>query len=144
MKIVRNSLIPVPGFTAMNLCGVLFVRGQAAIDDEMLRHERIHTRQMREMGYLPFYIWYVAAWLVRLLWALVSLPLVDKKRRRHCLYGAYANLWLEREAYRHAPDAHYLEHRRHYAWLIEPLSACRSGCKRPSESEKGQGARSRR
>ena len=125
MKVIRNSIIPVPGFTAMNLFGVLFVRGNAKIDDNMLRHERIHTRQMREMGYLPFYVWYLTAWLIRFLWAFVSLPFADKKRRRHHLYGAYANLWFEREAYQHASDAHYLKHRRHYAWLIEPLSSCR-------------------
>lgn len=124
MKIIRNSIIPLPGFTAMNLCGILFVRGNATIDDEMLCHERIHSRQMREMGYLPFYVWYLTAWLIRLLWAIASLPFANKKRRRHRLYDAYAHLWFEREAYEHASDAHYLEHRRPYAWLIEPLSAC--------------------
>ena len=38
MKVIRNSIIPVHGFTAMNLFGVLFVRGNAQIDDNMLRH----------------------------------------------------------------------------------------------------------
>lgn len=32
----------------------------------MLNHELIHTAQMKELLYIPFYLWYVFEWLVRL------------------------------------------------------------------------------
>lgn len=54
MKIIRNNFIPVKGFKAINLFGVLFVRGNAVISEKTLRHEHIHTMQMREMLYVPF------------------------------------------------------------------------------------------
>ena len=67
MHIIRNSYIPFRGFTAMNLLGVLFVRREAAeLTPETLNHEKIHSAQMREMLYIPFYIWYLLEWLLRL------------------------------------------------------------------------------
>ena len=52
MKIVRNNIIPFKGYKAMNLFGVLFVRGNARIDDINLNHEKIHTAQIKEMLYV--------------------------------------------------------------------------------------------
>lgn len=67
MRIIRNSYIPFRGFTAMNLLGVLFVRREAAeLTPETLNHEKIHSAQMREMLYIPFYIWYLLEWILRL------------------------------------------------------------------------------
>lgn len=121
MKIIQNRLLPLPGFDAINLFGVLFVRKGAGVDAQMLRHERIHSRQMREMLYLPFYLWYVAEWLGRLSVKLLTLAFVEKEKRRHHLYDAYAELLFEREAYRHANEVGYLTRRRPFAWLSEPL-----------------------
>ena len=59
MKIIRNNIIPFKGFKAINLFGILFVRGNAELSDEVINHESIHTAQMKEMLYIPFYIWYV-------------------------------------------------------------------------------------
>ena len=123
MRIIRNRLIPLPGFSAINLFGFIFMRQERGVDSELLRHEAIHTRQMREMAYLPFYIWYLAEWMFLFLFALLTLHKVTKKERRHHLHNAYAHLLFEREAYRHASEADYLNHRKHYAWLIEPLSS---------------------
>ena len=123
MRIIRNRLIPLPGFSAINLFGIIFVRQGRRADSELLRHEAIHTKQMREMGYLPFYVWYLAEWVLRFLFAVLTLPIVTKNGRRHHLHNAYAHLLFEREAYRHASEADYLSHRKHYAWLIEPLSS---------------------
>mgnify|MGYP007066897473 CR=1 FL=1 len=67
MKIIRNNIIPPKGFTAINLFGLLFVRGNRELSPTTVTHERIHTRQMREMLYIFFYIWYVLEWLIRLL-----------------------------------------------------------------------------
>jgi hypothetical protein len=59
MKIIYNNIIPFPGFKAINLFGILFVRNGAYIDKYTLNHEEIHTYQMKELLYIFFYIWYV-------------------------------------------------------------------------------------
>jgi hypothetical protein len=43
MKIIRNNIIPFKGFKAINLFGILFVRGNAELSDEVINHESIHT-----------------------------------------------------------------------------------------------------
>lgn len=111
MKIVRNKFIPFRGFKAVNLFGVLFVRGNARIDERTIRHESIHTEQMREMLYVPFYVWYGIEWAVRYLaWSLEKKPCDPND-------GPYDRMGFEREAYANDRDAGYLENRRPYAWL---------------------------
>ena len=101
MKIIFNRFIPLRGYDAVNLFGVCFVRRGCTPDSLMLNHEAIHTAQMKEMGYVFFYLWYVAEWTVRL-----------------CMKGsAYRNISFEREAYAHERHTGYLASRRHYAWL---------------------------
>lgn len=69
-----------------------------------IRHEMIHIRQQREMLVIPFYIWYVLEWLIRL-------P----------FYGsnAYYNISFEREAYMNDVLDYrvYLEKRKPYSWF---------------------------
>lgn len=101
MKIVSNRFVPFPGFKAVNLLGVMFVRRGFRLTEVDIRHEQIHTRQMLELGVLPFYVLYVAEWLVRL-------PMRG---------DAYRSISFEREAYAHEHDADYLRRRHHYAWL---------------------------
>ena len=64
MKIVSNRFVPFPGFKAVNLLGVMFVRRGFRVTEVDIRHEQIHTRQMLELGVLPFYVLYVAEWLL--------------------------------------------------------------------------------
>ena len=74
MKIIYNNLIPFKGFIAINLFGVLFVRNEYKNRFESegfsttttLNHESIHTEQIKELGYIFFYIWYFIEWLLRL------------------------------------------------------------------------------
>lgn len=102
MRVIRNSYIPFRGFTAMNLLGVLFVRREAAeLTPETLNHEKIHSAQMREMLYIPFYIWYLLEWLLRLF-----LP-----------GNAYCNISFEREAYKYQNDLSYLSRRGRFTWF---------------------------
>ena len=101
MKIIRNKLIPFQGFKAINLFGVLFVRGNARISERTLRHEAIHTAQMKEMLYIFFYLWYVAEWLIRLFMK----------------GNAYRSISFEREAYSNEDDVIYLESRKRFAWI---------------------------
>lgn len=100
MKIVFNRIIPFKGFVAINLFGILFVRGERRVlPKRVMNHEKIHTAQMKELGYIFFYILYVMEWLYRL-----------TKRG-----NAYRQILFEREAYLHESDPSYLLRRRKYA-----------------------------
>ncbi|MCR4993784.1 MAG: hypothetical protein K6A32_00105 [Bacteroidales bacterium] len=103
---IVNRFIPFRGFTAINLFGLIFVRKGMPFTAADLRHERIHTRQMLELLVIPFYMFYVLEWLVRLV-------------QHRNLLRAYLSISFEREAYKHQHDSDYLAHRRHYAWLKE-------------------------
>ena len=83
MQVCKNKYIPFKGFSAINVFGVLFVRGNARISERTIRHETIHTAQMKEMLYIFFYIWYGIEWIIRLLMK----------------GNAYRNISFEREAY---------------------------------------------
>ena len=100
MRIIYNKIIPFKGFTAINLFGVLFAREGHTITPPTINHEKIHTAQMRELGYIFFYILYFLEWLYRLC--------VDTKR-------AYRAISFEQEAYLHRHDYKYLATRKHYA-----------------------------
>ena len=101
MKIIRNKYIPFQGFKAINLFGILFVRGNTRINERTIRHETIHTAQMKEMLYIFFYLWYVIEWVIRLFMK----------------GNAYRNISFEREAYSNEDDVIYLESRKRFAWI---------------------------
>lgn len=103
MKIIHTKYFPVGRYATINLFGVLFtkLRNPSPVT---LNHEAIHTAQMREMLFIPFYLWYVVEFIVRLL----------LKRNWH---KAYRSVSLEREAYDFQGYFHYLEDRRCFSWL---------------------------
>lgn len=103
MKIIYNRLIPFwRSFYAINLFGVLFAKGEC--NKCTINHELIHTAQINEIGYLPFYIIYVIEWLVRMI--------------QFRGYGnGYRNISFEREAYHNDDNLNYLKTRKHYAFL---------------------------
>ena len=122
MKIIRNKFIPFPGYKAINLFGVLFVKNNAKIDGVTLNHESIHSRQFVELmvlfavatvfirWWLPvfapfaFYVWYIVEWFVRL----IQYRNFDK---------AYRNISFEREAYMNQWDFSYLKGRGWFNFL---------------------------
>ena len=80
---------------------MLFVRKGSVMSKANMNHEAIHTKQMREMLYVFFYLWYVIEWIVR-------------------LFGkgnAYRNISLEREAYSNQNNTAYFMKRKHFAWM---------------------------
>lgn len=101
MRIVYNKYLPPKNFLAINLFGYCFCRHGAFISQRVLRHESIHTAQMRELGYVFFYLLYVVEWVTRL-------PMKGK---------AYWNISFEREAYANDANPSYLATRKPYAWL---------------------------
>lgn len=100
MKIIRNNIIPFSGFRAMNLFGILFVRGNARLSEKTINHEAIHTAQWRELWYVGFLLWYLVEWLIRLLKG-----------------NAYRNISFEREAYANDGNFTYLETRKRFAFI---------------------------
>lgn len=101
MKIIRQNLLPPKGFLAINLFGLLFCKKDAKINNVIVNHESIHTAQMKEMLYIPFYLWYVTEWLVKLLFK----------------DNAYRNISFEREAYDNQYNLNYLKERKRYNWI---------------------------
>ena len=108
MKIIRNSLIPFRGFKGINLFGWLFVRQECGeLSETDINHESIHTAQMKELAYLPFYIAYLVEWL----WHLSK----TRNAKR-----AYYMVSHEREAYAHQSEPNYLSNRKHYSQFKQP------------------------
>ena len=99
MKIYKSKRIPFKGFAAINLFGFIVVRKGVFANETLLNHERIHTAQMRELGFIFFYVFYGLEWLIRL-------PFKG---------NAYRNISFEQEAYDHQNEPSYLEVRKHYA-----------------------------
>lgn len=98
MKIIKNSIIPFGEYDAINLFGIIFIKGNAS--QTVLNHEAIHTAQMKELLYIFFYIIYG----IEYLWNLIKYK--DK---------AYDNISFEKEAYAHQRDFNYLDNRKHFA-----------------------------
>lgn len=100
MKIIYNNIVPFKGFRAINLFGVIFARKSSGrITPTTMRHEKIHTAQMKELLYIGFYVLYFMEWLFRL---------VTTK-------NAYKNISFEREAYSNQGNVNYLSTRKHFA-----------------------------
>lgn len=100
MKIIYNNIIPFKGFSAINLFGVLFAREGCTITPRVINHEKIHTMQMRELGYIGFYVAYFLEWLVRLVVATKT---------------AYRGISFEVEAYENQDNFDYLQSRKRFA-----------------------------
>jgi len=103
MKQIVNNILPVKGFAAINICGILFVR-EKQTSKVLFQHETIHTKQMQELLYVFFYLAYGLEWAYRLLFT--------KDRFSH---QAYRNISFEKEAYSRQAEAGYLEKRKHFA-----------------------------
>lgn len=100
MRVIHNDWIPFKGFKAINLFGICFVRKPHKMTPHDYNHENIHTAQMRELGYIFFYILYFVEWLYRVVFHTST---------------AYRGISFEREAFEHQYDYDYLEHRERFA-----------------------------
>lgn len=103
MKIIRNRILPFgKKYYAINLFGILFAKGPCGAIT--INHERIHTAQMKELLFIPFYIFYILEWLIRLLQYRNS-------------FTAYRNISFEREAYANESNPDYISKRKPYSFL---------------------------
>lgn len=70
----------------------------------LILHEKIHFRQQAELLVLPFYIWYITEYVVRLV--------IYKNHS-----SAYKNISFEREAYANENNTGYLKNRKPYSFF---------------------------
>lgn len=103
--IIPNKVLPFGRYTTINLFGVLFTKVKnGLLTNRTVNHELIHTAQMRELGYIGYYLWYGIEYLI--------IRLFHKKQG-----NAYHDVSFEEEAYANEKDMTYLQNRKHYAWF---------------------------
>ncbi|SNY92663.1 hypothetical protein [Flagellimonas pacifica] len=92
-------------YVGLSLWPFIFLKEDNLKKDEVLiNHERIHLKQQQELLIFPFYILYIAEWLLRTVLYLDS-------------YRAYQNISFEREAYANEEDKEYLARRKSFGFL---------------------------
>lgn len=106
MKVIQNKFIPFKGYKYINMFGVIFTRDKSKITDVEYNHEKIHLKQMQEMLWVFFYIWYILEYCI--IWIL---RLFDKQNTK------YHDISLEEEAYNNQYDFEYTKNRKHYSQL---------------------------
>lgn len=107
MCIVKNNILPLKGFKAINICGIIFVRKNVQLKAVDLNHEKIHSKQIFEMLIIFFYLWYLFEWLFRFLFT-----------KDRFSIKAYKHISFEKEAYYNQDDLNYIEwSRKPYDWF---------------------------
>ncbi len=71
-------------------------------NQKTINHEKIHWKQQMEMLIIPFYVWYLIEWIIRLF--------INGRK-------AYLKLLFEQEAYENDDNMDYLTTRKHFKWL---------------------------
>ena len=110
MKKIFNYIIPFKGYGVRSLLGILFVRNEykTLLSKKVINHENIHTKQMKELLYIPFYIWYLIEYIIKLI-------LCITKKDRFSI--AYYSISFEQEAKVNEKNLEYLNSRKKYNWL---------------------------
>jgi hypothetical protein len=96
--IVAKYLIP-NGYRGMAVFPFILMKYDFdKVNKTFVNHEKIHLRQQLEMLVIPFFIWYILEYLVRLI-----------QYKNAAL--AYRNISFEREAYSNETNYDYLKKR---------------------------------
>lgn len=106
MKIIKNKFIPFKGYKLMNFFGIIFQRNDTVVTMTEYNHEKIHLKQMQEMLWIGFYLWYAIEYLCIMLsckW--------NKQSDR------YHDVSFEEEAHNNDKNLNYCKERKHYAWF---------------------------
>ena len=104
MIIISKYFVP-KGYLGMTIFPFVFLKFKRLKDETVLiNHEKIHLRQQLELLILPFYIFYVFEFLIRLF----------QYKNWHL---AYKNISFEREAYANESDLNYLKQRTFWHFL---------------------------
>ena len=102
MRVIYNRLIPFRWLQMHQSVRCPFVREGCVTTQTDYNHEAIHTAQMKELLYLPFYILYVVEWI----WRLFRLQDRNSSPTRVISH--------EREAYANQGNPDYLNNRKPY------------------------------
>lgn len=102
--ILAKYLIP-KGYRGMAVFPFVLVKYVSDKKNEVfINHEKIHLRQQLELLILPFFLWYLIEYVVRL---------VQYKNTNL----AYHNISFEREAYQNETDMNYLRNRPFFRFI---------------------------
>lgn len=102
--IVAKYLIP-KGYRGMAVFPFILIKYDFDKSNGVfVNHEKIHLRQQMEMLIIPFFVWYVLEYLIRL----VQYQNMDL---------AYRNISFEREAYAKETELDYLKNRSFFQFL---------------------------
>jgi hypothetical protein len=102
--IVFKYLTP-KGFRGLTLFPFVFLKHHGDKHNAvLLNHERIHVRQQIELLVIPFFVWYILEYFVRL---------IQFKDRNL----AYRNISFEREAYQNEKNLYYLKQRSFWSFI---------------------------
>lgn len=104
MKIIYSKILPPKGYTAINICSILFVRKGINPSPTLINHENIHTHQIKELLYIFFYILYILEFIFRLI-------------QYRNWNKAYRNISFEREAYSNEDNYMYLSNRKRFCFI---------------------------
>lgn len=133
--IIKNRFLPVRGFKAINILGVIFVRREFEATDVLVNHERIHSKQIREVMFLAIFPLLIPVLTFNLPWLLLLWPasfyiwygvefLVHYIRMRNLGYSKKVRFRLsrrrisfEREAYLHEYNLQYLSQEKNFEFL---------------------------
>ena len=103
MKIVKmNWFFKLFKITGICLAPIHIQINEGYFTDWRINREKIHWAQQMEMLIIPFYLWYLIEWLIRI-------PINGK--------SAYRKLLFEQETSKHGNDMDYLKTRKHFAWI---------------------------
>ena len=110
MIFISKYIVP-KGYSGMTIFPFVFLKSKQLKENQVLiNHEKIHLRQQLELLVIPFYLFYIIEFLVRLIqyknWQI-----------------AYRNISFEREAYTNEFNLYYLKHRPFWSFL-KYLCAC--------------------
>lgn len=103
MILVKNKWFPFGNYKAINICGIVFYKGDN-LSDKTINHEKIHTKQMIELLFIFFYLWYGIEYLI--------IRLFHKKQN-----DVYHDVSFEEEAHNNDDNLNYIDTRKHYAWF---------------------------
>lgn len=105
MPIVATSLRLLPKrYHAITIFPFIFLRRGGAENEILINHELIHLRQQAELLILPFYLWYIIEYLLKLI-------------IYHNHNKAYHNISFEREAYHNDENLDYLNKRKVWSFV---------------------------
>lgn len=104
MIVVSKYLVP-KGYTGFAFFPFVFLKyNYLKKDARLLNHENIHLKQQLELLIVPFYVFYIVEFLIRL-------------NQYKVWHVAYRNISFEREAYKNEANLSYLHQRPFWRFL---------------------------